>query len=334
MPKSTLESTTPCPYRHSVSVEDDEISLIDLFRVVWRRKTYISAFVCLSLLGVSIYLFSTPDIYKAEAIIMPLQGRNTIALPSNLLGIEGLKEMIGENMPGMLEAPNSSKIRTLLTSRRLNLMLVEKFDLLPILFTEKWDKTKLRWHGEENQNKYADAVIQGSKKLVGASHDFLMAMPSPLDGAELLRSKISVKTIKSSNLLTIEFEDRDPNFATLMISRYIEALDEYLRFEAISRANDSRNYISTLLQAQSHDQTKKRLEELSLAFAEQELYAKMKSSFLFEVVDPPILPEKPIKPKRPIILMLTVFASLFIAILSSFAFESIKAACTKKTAVQ
>ena len=255
---SEHKESVQCPCHQSVRVEDDEISLLDLVRVIWKRKAYILATVALSFLGASLYLFSTPDIFKAEAVILPLQGRNTIALPSNLLGIEGLKEMIGESMPGMLEAPNSSKIRSILTSRRLNLLLVEKFDLLPILFAGQWDKSKQRWRGEENNNNYFSALIHGSEKLFGANLDSLIKPPSPLDGSQLLQLKISVTANKkNSNLIVVEFEDSDPGFAFLMTTRYIEALDEYLRSEAITRANDSKNYISILKQAQPNDQTTK-----------------------------------------------------------------------------
>ena len=324
---SECKDPVRCRCHDNVIVEDAEISLVDLARVIWQRKAYIFAIVALSIFGASFYLLSTPDIFKTEAVILPLQGRNTISLPSNLLGIEGLKEMIGESMPGMLEAPNSSKIRSILTSRRLNLLLVEKFDLLPILFADQWDKSRQRWRGEENNNKYFGALIHGSEKLFGANLDSLIKPPSPLDGSQLLQQKISVTTNKkNSNLVVIEFEDTDPGFAFLMTTRYIEALDDYLRSEAITRANDSKNYISVLKQAQPNEQTMKRLEELSLAFAEQELFAKMKSSFLFEVIDPPIQPERPFKPKRSQILVLTILASLLFGTLLAFAVEAIATA--------
>jgi len=126
----------------------------------------------------------------------------------------------------------------------LNLLLVEKFDLLPILFAEQWDKSKQRWYGEENRNKYIDAVLRISKKFFG-TRQILPVAPSPLDGSELLQQKISVTTNKrNNNLIIIEFEDSDPSFTLVMMNRYIEALDEYLRSEAITRANDSKNYIN------------------------------------------------------------------------------------------
>lgn len=308
----------------SINDDDDEISLVEIVKIIWKYRLHLLLFVACFFALTCVYLIKTPDLYKAEAIIMPLQGRSTIALPSNLLGIEGLKEMIGENMPGMLEAPNSSKIRSLLTSRRLNLMLVEKFDLLPVLFEEKWDKSKQRWYGETDQASPIRGIWTSIKRFLGANSVSFNPMPTPLDGSEFLQKKIVAQNIRKENLLKIEFEDRDPNFALTMVTRYIDALDEYLRFEAITRANDSKNYIDTLLQAQTGNQTKKRLEELSLAFAEQELYAKMKSSFLFEVVDAPILPEKPFAPKRMAILALSILASLFAGILLIFITEALK----------
>jgi uncharacterized protein involved in exopolysaccharide biosynthesis len=78
------------------------------------------------------------------------------------------------------------------------------------------------------------------------------------------------------------------------------------------------------MQAQQDEVIRKRFGELILAFSEQELYAKMKSSFLFEVIDPPILPEKAIKPKGPLILMMTFLASLMVGILIAFIIEAIR----------
>jgi len=318
MEKNTKHNALACTNCQNTIVEVDEISLIELFFTILKYKFHVLIIVGLSLSVAIIYLLVTPKIFKAESIIIPLQGRSSIALPSNLMGLTGLKEMIGETMPGLVEAPNSVKIRSILSGRRLNLMLVEKFDLLPILYSDQWDKTKQNWI---NQNQQTNIISKIANKLFGMT----FKEPTPLMGSELLQTKISV-TInnKNSNILTIEFFDKDPNFSVTMINRYLEALDEYLRLEAINRANESRSYINTLMQAQQDDVIRKRFSELIVAFSEQELYAKMKSSFLFEVIDPPILPEKAIKPNGLLILALTFFASLTFGIFAIFIIEAIK----------
>lgn len=303
---------------------EDEISLFDLVEVIYRQKKIITMGVATALLIAIIWLFLTPNTYTAEATIMPLQGRNTIALPSNLMGIQGLKEMIGESMPGMLEAPNSQKIRSVLTGRRLNLMLVERYDLLPVLFADDWDKTKQRWFGDERRTGLMAWMLRVSEPVLGQPLNWLVKGPSALDGSAILQRKVSVITVKGDGALKIEFSDKDPQFAAIMVSRYLEALDETLRSEAITRASDSRSYVETLKQTQASDQAKKRLDELSLAFAEQEMYAKMKPTFLFEVLDPSLVPERPSRPKRLLIVVLAALASFFACVLMVFMLEAIK----------
>lgn len=110
--------------------------------------------------------------------------------------------------------------------------------------------------------------------------------------------------------ISISFEDKDPEFAVAMINRYLNELDNYLRSEAINRAMDNRRYLTTLMKAQTDKDIKERLNALVLSQMEQAMYAETKSAFLYEVVDPPVLPKYPSKPNRPLTLILAFVVAL------------------------
>jgi hypothetical protein len=280
--------------------------------VIWRRKWLFSIGVFCCFLGTICYLTTITDIYVAEAQILPLRGRGSVPILLPILGVDILKDIVEASLPATLNSPSTDKIRAILGSRHFNILLVEKYDLLPMLYSKYWDKENRSWTRLEN---YKSEPLSGILSIFGKTRPSLDYPPSLVAGAELLRKKLRVSPFPrdsqiQSHWILVTFEDEDPQFAVEMLARYLAELDCYLRSEAISRATDNQKHLNSLIMAQTDPDLKERLRILLLAQAEQAMYASGSSAFLFDVVDPPILPEKPAKPNRNGILLLGLFVSL------------------------
>lgn len=303
-----------------------------IFLTISRRRWLFAALVCCSILSLLVCLSYTTDIYVAEAKIIALKGRDTVSLLPSIPGLDILKDIIGASVPAAFESPSSGKIRAVLTSRHFNILLIEKYNLLPILFSNYWNKKTNSWivAGDHQTN-----CSPKTYPLFGARKRFIECPPSPLDGVNLLLEKLSVSRVsRSVDWISLTFEDQDPQFAVMMMTRYLAELDDFLRSEAITRATDNQRYIESLMMVQTDAALKERLNILILAQAEQAMYASGKAAFLFEVVDPPILPETPYKPNRVAIILFGLFISFVIPVGIVVLIESLYCVPTQDNAIR
>ena len=73
------------PYEYEQ--EEEELSLLDIFNVLWRKKWFIIFLTVLFAIGSLIYAFTRPLIYRAECRITPPSSGRGGGLMSQLGGI-------------------------------------------------------------------------------------------------------------------------------------------------------------------------------------------------------------------------------------------------------
>lgn len=108
-------------------VEDDEINLLDYWRVIWKRKILIGSLCSLSVLAALVFSILSPKIYEATAtIITPREGAGSGLLSA--LGASMLaQQMVGPSIPSL--TPNRDNFISILKSRTMTQNLVERFKL-------------------------------------------------------------------------------------------------------------------------------------------------------------------------------------------------------------
>jgi len=310
----------PCLYRP----EDDEIDLLDLLRVLIRHVRCVAAIIIVGLAGSIFYLFFSDDIYQAKATIMPVQGSKTINIPffQQLKELDEIKNMLSANLPAVFQDTNTTTIRAVLQSRTFNIYLVEKYNLLPVLFDGYWDKKENKWIGGAQRQLNRQLTMR--EKIFGVATDFSKYTPTSIDGAELLMKKLKVEKSKPLNdWLELRFDDKDPAFAAAMLNKYIAELDYYLRNREIERAMANQKYLQELIKTQSNNDIKQGLTRVIIGQIEAAMYARVATDFAFKTVDSPLIPQQAFKPKRMQVLLLTFVVSLFCGIFVAFFIEYI-----------
>jgi uncharacterized protein involved in exopolysaccharide biosynthesis len=239
-----------------------------------------------------------PEVYKAEATIRA-SGQSTLV------------------------------IKTYLESGRFKRKLAQKYDLLPVLYEDLWDTEKGQWKVKDK-----DKLPTVDKAIADK------------------RFSISVNQDRRTKLITVSWEGKDPQFCQIMVKRIIAGLKDYLNNEYISDAQ---------LQIEAIEQELKALEKQVELWAQKGnldragvpdldllklyVYAGFKERFSelkvadalarkFEVVDEPVFPHKPYKPKRKLIVAVSFVTSLFLAVFLVFFFQFVQKAREKNIASQ
>jgi uncharacterized protein involved in exopolysaccharide biosynthesis len=298
---------------------EDEIDLMELWRVVWAGKVFIVSFVvlCTILAGVVSYVF-LPRIYKSTATLIPVkQEKSSLGSLGGLLG----------NLPLPITLPGqgASNIMSFLESRTLKERLIHKYNLLPVLFSDLWIPETESWD-----------IADPAKKPT-----LIKALQ-----ARILDKFYSVSQDKKTKLITINWSGRESAFCALMLERVISELTFFLENEYVSDARREREFIEGQLVAATEEleywERQIPSEKLTLSkitrerFASQTVYTELRKQLAlakineakkldtFEILDRPYVPERPFKPKKHLIIALTCVTSTFIALFLVFILNFIR----------
>lgn len=267
---------------------DDEIDLLELWNILWRGKWLVTGFsaVCTLAAVIAVLFVLTPK-YKAEAVLRATGSSQPI--------IEGY-----------------------LNSADFKKELVRKFDLLPIMYADKWDAKAESWKTTSPEE------IPTARQAI-ASEDFPLA--SSVD--------------KKSKLVTVTWEGRDPEQTASLLQNSLDLLSSYMTEEYVT---DAQTQITILEQelgplANQFDSVWDKfwqVDKVSIASTELlRAYTNLKDKLSnlkaedalarkFDILSSPIPPYKPFKPKKALIVALTAVGSGFLGVLIVFVREAVR----------
>ena len=305
---------------------DDEISLLDLFAVLWHRKKMIIAITVVAMVGVVIYsiislalppeLSPLPNKYTPRALML-IDNRSAGRMPS---GMGGLAALAGVNMP--VSASFSDLAVFLVGTNSMLDSVVDEFDLITRYNIEKHPRASSR---------------KALKKNLTASYD------------------------ERSGVFSISFTDIDPVFARDVVNYCTDFLanrfDELgLDKNKIERENLDLNLNTTLEEIEQLEEETRRLEH-SVAFstapanipaittyvnrismelaAKRQVYTQLKvqsemlrvnmasENPVFQILEIAEVPDLKSGPGRGMLCIIVTFAAGFFAVFMAFALNAI-----------
>ena len=182
------------------SQRNDEIDLIELFRVLWKKKLWIvlSAFVCTLIAGV--YAFTAKEQWTSTAIVVAPRSTD---LGSLLPARAEYARIIGDGdfSTGKLSDSLYGQFKHFLLSNDLKRQFLEQ---------SEWVKDYTKEMTEDQKRKYIEETV--SKYLIVHEVD-----PKKKDLTEL--DKIGLK---------LTFSAETPKDAQLVLGQYVEFINQYL----------------------------------------------------------------------------------------------------------
>ncbi|MEK6749107.1 MAG: Wzz/FepE/Etk N-terminal domain-containing protein [Pseudomonadota bacterium] len=278
--------------------EDDEINLLDLWRVLVDAKWLIAALTLISS-AVAVYMaLTTPAVFRADAILAPADQDPKGGMMSSLAGqFGGLASLAGLDL-GRGGANKSEEIIAVATSRQFTEAYIKEKNLLPVLFGERWNKASGQWIGEKP--------------------------PTMNDAYELFNKSIrKIVTDKKTGLTTLSIEWTDPKLAAEWANELVVRINANQKQEAIREAKQSIAYLERQLNETSNVEMRQIIYRVIETQTQRIMLANVRDQFAFKVIDPAVVPERKIKPKRALMgvlgftigVMLGIFAAFFRAFL-------------------
>ena len=291
-----MKSQTPQPIQIQPfpDMDEDETNLLDLMLVLVKHKIMIIGLVLLTGLAALIYSLKLTNIYRSEATIaLRSEGKNSTNPLAGLGGIGGI--MAGQLLLG--GGGTLEKLEVVLQSRNLTSRVINKYNLMPLIFSEVWDADKKKWNTD--------------------------SPPTLQDGWNIMKGMLKVKSDSRTNTIKVGVEHEGPETAKKFVEYYLTELSETLREEVLHDSAENMHFFREQLSKTSDTLLKEKIYTMLVKEIERDTFARAQKYYSFVVLDPPIVPDsdKRVKPKRSIICLLSVTLAFFIAIFLAFLTE-------------
>lgn len=282
--------------------EEDEIDLLEYWRVIWKQKLLILSITFVVALLAAAYSLTLPNIYRAEVLLAPVKAEESRSggLASALGGIGGLVSMAGISLG---DGGSVEENLAVLTSRKFLWLFIKENKLMPILFSDQWNAESKSWKTDDVE-----------------------AQPSLWDAYRLLRGSgmLNVSTDKNSGLVRVAVESKYPEKAAFWANKLVARLNQYLRQQAIIRNNLTLKYLHSELEHTSVADMRQVLFGLIAQEQKKAMLANTQEQFAFQVLDAAVAPDRKSKPKRSLIVILAAFVAGFLAVVFVLIREGVK----------
>jgi len=263
-------------------------------RLLLKRKLLIISIVTFSVaISVAVALSLTP-IYQSSVLVAPVsQDNNSNKLSALSSQLGGLVDVGGLGLSGG-SVTDTVKSLAFLESRNFKYQIIEELNLAPLLFSELWDENTDTWLVPESE------------------------FPTLWDTHEEFEDLFSVETDTMSGLVTLKIEWDDPETAAKIASTMIKRINDKLRQAAMAKSAENLNYLYAQVKNTQVFEVKNALNQLIEMEMKTSMLANSSLEYAFKVIDPAIAPQKRIKPKRALIVILGgilgVFSSIMLVI--------------------
>lgn len=294
------------------------IDPIEYWRVLRKRRKMIGWIVATTaVLMIILSLFMT-NIYQAKAIIIPVTIRESGGMGNASLA--ALASQIG-GLPGIStpSTATSSEIVGLLNSNVLRERMIRQHNLLPIMFPDQWDVRQKNW--KKSVFAGLNPFKTNSKTLSKNARKKNPDEPDIWDALRMLDNMVKVNRNLKDNTITIYVDFSDPDMAARIAECYLLTLTDYMSSETKRVAATNRKYLEEQLGSTADPIIKQKTYNMIAEQIETGMMAEVKENFAFKVIDPPLAPDRKIKPKRSKMVLISIFISLILSICIAFILE-------------
>jgi uncharacterized protein involved in exopolysaccharide biosynthesis len=328
-PMSDVESALP-EAQTNKQPNDDEISLIDLFAVIWHRRVMVIVMTLVAALGsvafsvISLVLppetSPLPNEYTPKALMLINDTSSSSSTAASLLGASGLSALAG--IAGVSTGPSFGQLAVYLVGTNSLLdAVINRFDLVTRYEVDKYPMAESR---------------------------------------KILKKKLTAELDDKSGVFSVEFTDTDPQFAQEVVNFCVGYLENRfnelgLDKNKLEKENLEKNIANTFIAIQNLEAESHRLEQsvnrgggagipaitleisriaLELS-AQRQVYTQLMVQYellkvtmasekpVFQVLEYAEVPEMKSGPSRGMICIVVTFAAGFFAVFLAFVLNAL-----------
>lgn len=289
---------------------DDEIDLRELFTVLWDGKGLITLITGFAAVCAVLYALWLPNIYESKALLAPNDESGAGGLAGLAKQYGGLASLAGINIGGGGGgATKSLKAQQKITSLDFFTRYLYETVVVDLMAVDYWEAAsgELVYNPELFDNK--------SQKWLRKARYPQQAKPSAQETHKAFLSVLTLSEDAKTSLVTLSVKHVSPIVAQGWVELVINAVTEELRGKDVDEARGS----IAFLEEQRLQTSLVSLDEVFAQLIEEQtktiMLANVSKDYVFEIIDPPVVPELNSEPKRALICILGTLLGGMLAVL-------------------
>ncbi len=280
---------------------DDEIDLRELFGILWTEKWLIVAVVAASAILSVVYSLMLTNVYRAEAVLAPAEAQEASGMNSQLGGAAAL---LGVNVG----SGSGNKVTTaiaVMNSREFIGRFIEERGLAVPLFAGIWDT--------ENATSAIDPQIYDEVEGAWVEED---SEPSRLEAYRKFREILNISEPDlNTGIVTISITWHDPVLASKWVNQLIADINSDLKDRDVTEATNAISYLRDQLGSTQLVEMQQVFYQLIESQTRITMLADVRDEYVFRIIDPAVVPDQKVAPRRAMICIFGTMAGGILAVL-------------------
>ena len=305
----TKEASNSTPPR---VVYGDEIDLRELCQVIWAGKWIILLGTIIAGLMAVFIALSLPDIYRSEALLAPASNEESGGLGALASQYGGLASLAGINLGGLGGGSTDQTTfgMEVLKSRKFIGDFVARHKLLPsVVALEGWELLDDELLYDES---IYDPEVNAWTRNVKPPKQ---VEPSLLEAHEEFVKLLDIAQDPDTGLVKLSVETYSPYLSKQWVDWLVEDINDEIRQQEVVEAENSIAFLQEQLVATPLADMQTIFYQLIEEQTQTIMLANARPEYLFRTVDPAVVSEEPIRPRRMLIYIVGVLLGGFFSLL-------------------
>lgn len=297
------------------------VELGELARLLWRGRLTIFILTTIAVVATAAYSLTRRPVFESEAVLVgSSDDPASYGALSGLLGqIGAVGDIFGLGLGG---STNLDETLAVLQSRDFSLRFIQRHDLMPFLFPERWDAEKKRWKAGaqaspmESIREWMDGVANGGAAGDGAAANSVgqaraggPSFEKALERFQLIRS---VSVDRRTGFVRLAVKARSSQLAAKWATMMIEDINGELRARTIRESQLAAKLLSEKLETLKVENLRSTAVAMLEAQLRREVMAQTRSDFALRIIDPPSVPEQRVYPRRTRMVLIGAFLGVLL----------------------
>ena len=293
--------------------KDGDIDLKTIFSALFEKKILISSLTTIAIAISIIYSLSIPNIYSSSALLAPSNSDDSFS--SNLSSFSSIAGLAGVSLPNRTNTSREA-IERIKSFKFFSEQFLSEINLENLIAIDEWSV-------DDNIITYNEDLFDAkSGKWIRKTNNRKKAMPSDQEAFKVYKRILSISEDKQSTFVNIKIEHQSPHIAKKWTDIIILKINESMRVEDQRIAKNSIDFLNELLLSSSYNNIKEVIIQLLESQMQNLMLASVSESYIYKVIDFPIVAEEKSSPNRFFIVivgsLLGAMLSILIAMLSHF----------------
>ena len=275
---------------------EDEIDLRELFGLLWAgRVLIVGVTAAAAVVSVVVALVMT-EIYRAEATLVPA-GKEQAS--GSLAQFGGAAALLGVSLPGGGDGQVANALATL-RSRDFIIRFIRENDVRVPLFAGIEGDASMTDPSVYDQDAGAWLLDEGE--------------PTDLEAYREFTDIFSVSQDAKSGLVTVAIEWHDPVLAARWVNALVKKINQEVKQKDQAEANSAIAYLSQQLESTQLVEMQRVFYDLIESQTRISMLTDVREEYVFQVVDPAVVPDEKIAPRRSLIAVLGTMLGAMLAL--------------------